>query len=110
MPAIRTLACALLLGIVALPAAAETRYDLSTDFCGMPVSDGRLTVTDNTLDFYESTCAITRRKDRADGTSDLTLSCGGEGDVWTRKVRLKETATGLRLTDEAGSYDYVRCN
>ena len=101
---------ALLLCIVALPVAAETRYDLSADYCGMPVSDGRLTVTDKALHFYESKCAISGRKNRADGTSDLTFYCGGEGETWTRTVRLQETAKGLRLTDETGSYDYVRCN
>ena len=110
MRAFLTLTAGGFLAIFALPAWAETHYDLIAKNCGNPGSDSSLTISDDAISFYESSCAITGRKAVSDSVSDVVVSCEGEGESWTREMRLETTATGLRLSDDDGATDYVTCD
>lgn len=105
-----TLGASLLMVCIGATAQADVSYDMFASMCGSAISDSSLTLSEDTVTFYESACAITDRKVVSDSITALSLSCGGEGETWTRSIQLEKTANGLRLSDETGSYDYVSCN
>jgi hypothetical protein len=107
----RPLALATALLCTALPAMAEDIVlDHSAEFCAAEYSDGRVTLSDKVISFYESACDITAETATPTGGRDLTLACYGEGEEWTLALQVDQTGTGYRLTTESGSVDYVRCN
>lgn len=105
------LAAAFVLSLVAFPVCAEDIVlDQSAESCGNEYSDGRVTLSEGVISFYESSCEITAETATAEGARDLSLACSGEGEEWSHSLRIEETATGYRMTSDAGSTDYVRCN
>lgn len=108
---IRLLAASLALTLAALPAAAaDIVLDQNAASCGLDYSEGRVTLSDKTISFYESACDITAESATATGGRDLTLACYGEGEEWTIALQIEQTATGFRLITEAGPTDYTRCD
>ena len=102
-------ACLFLVAMAA-PLHAQPRYDLIPENCGQETSDSSLRLTKNSFEFYESSCLVTEHNIVSQSTSDLTLDCSGEGESWTLKLRVEVTKLGLRVTDDAGTYDYMSCN
>lgn len=106
----RTFTLALLFLGTALPAAADTILDRDAAACAQDLSDSRITLSDSAVSFWESSCDIATETADASGARDLTLTCYGEGEEWTSQLRIEQTATGYRLSTEAGASDYVACN
>ena len=104
-------ALALALTLAALPAAAQT-YNRSAEFCGRTDSDSTLTITPDSVNFYESSCTIVSQYKVTDGIRDVSLACTGEGEEWDMTVRIQETAQGVSFLGFNGEdpIDYVRCN
>lgn len=92
------------------PALAQSLYDINPANCGSDTSDGRLRLTPDSFEFYESSCRVTDHKIVSQTASDLTFDCAGEGESWTRKLRAEVIDKGLRLTEDGVSVDYIACN
>lgn len=107
---VRTPLFAALVVLSALPARADIVLDHSAEACTRELSDGRVTLTETEVKFWESSCEITGQAEAGNGARDVTMLCSGEGEVWQNALKIEETSTGYRLTGEGGSVDYVRCN
>ena len=108
---IRPFAASLALTFAALPAgAADIVLDQNAASCGLDYSEGRVTLSDKTISFYESACDITAESATSTGGRDLTLACYGEGEEWVFALQIEQTATGFRLITDAGPTDYIRCD
>lgn len=90
----------------AIPAAFLGQWDVPPDPCN-PHSDGRMTVNANSVDFFESTGAVTDVT--VAGPNDITVALGmsGEGNDWTMKMRMTLSADGKTLTTDAGTKQIV---
>lgn len=106
----RTVMVVALMGLPGLPARADIVLDHSAEACTREFSDGRVTLTETEVKFWESSCEITGQTEAGNGARNVTMLCSGEGEVWENALRIEETATGYRLTGDGGPVDFVRCN
>ena len=85
--------------VLALPALAgpyDGTWDFSEAACANPYSDGRLTITDNILQFWESRCTLsnpTAIRDMPAATL-YDAACAGEGETWNHRILLSSYGAG----------------
>lgn len=102
-------------GLMATAATAQDitgTFDLSQAACKQTASDGRVTVTGNTIQFWESQCRLSNPTTLRGITSAklYDVTCSGEGDTWTYRILLgTQYDGGLVLYREGGGTVYVRC-
>lgn len=105
------------------PTAHALAYQIPTSFVGRwgmtpadcdpdgPAVKGLLTITDDSLKFWESKGNVQQivRHSPYDITLDLTMT--GEGQSWTSTTRLvlDAAATQMVRTEDSRSYRYHRC-
>ncbi len=104
---------ALLLALAtALPAMAvalDGTYD--TD-CALEISDMRVTITGDSINFWETACSLTDPVNirDMDGATLYDAVCEGEGEEWTQRVLLMPRHDGgLILVQSGVSASYDRC-
>lgn len=86
----------------------DGRYDQNLAGCSDPNSLTRLTVRGDGFTFYESDC-IFGRKGGQPGAAEGTLICMGEGQRFTRNIRLEAETDSLRIIEGGAARDYARC-
>jgi hypothetical protein len=105
------------------PTAHALAFQIPTSFVGRwgmtpgdcdpdgPAVKGLLTITDDSLKFWESKGNVQRIERRSPYDITLTLDMTGEGQSWTSTTRLvlDAAATQLVRTDNSRSYRYQRC-
>ena len=105
------------------PTAHALAYQIPTSFVGrwgMTPADcdpdgsavkGLMTITDDSLKFWESKGNVQQIARRSPYDITLTLAMTGEGQSWTSTTRLvlDAAATELVRTEESRSYRYRRC-
>ena len=105
---------ALLLALAtALPAMAvalDGTYD--TD-CALEISDMRVTITGDSINFWETACSLTDPVNirDMDGAALYDAVCEGEGEQWTHRMLLMPRSDGGLIRIESGiAVSYDRCN
>lgn len=81
--------------------------------CTRPVSDLRITLSGNSLSFYESSCKLSNPQTLRDlpGAILLDAACAGEGEEWSARFILMQTLSGgLAMMQEGWGDHYERCN
>jgi hypothetical protein len=105
------------------PTAHALAYQIPTSFVGRwgmtpadcdpdgPAVKGLLTITDDSLKFWESKGNVQQIARRSPYDITLELAMTGEGQSWTSTTRLvlDAAATELVRTDNSHSYRYQRC-
>lgn len=86
----------------------DGRYDLDPARCGDANSQTRMQVRGDGFEFYESSCTFGRRAGQQ-GAAEGVLICLGEGQRFTRDIRLESTAEGLVLHENGVARAYSRC-
>ncbi|MFV0294295.1 MAG: hypothetical protein ACK5II_14225 [Paracoccus sp. (in: a-proteobacteria)] len=84
-------------------------YNLQQESCGKSGSETVLTINGRDFRFYESQCRAVSVENK-DGVVDATLSCRGEGESFTRQVRLSEVVGAIHLEESGLMRHYFRCN
>ena len=105
--------------VAAIPEALQGRWGLVEADCDPSRSDakGMMEVTTDGLDFYESRATLSRSVQRSDQTLRAVFDFSGEGQSWSREVRLDLADGGetLEREDLDGELEgetlvYTRCN
>ena len=71
------------------------------------LTDARLTVSETSLGFYESSCDVMEEKAGEDGARLLTLQCYGSGEEWPATgsvTQLQDGNLSLQIDDFAQVY------
>lgn len=89
-------------------AITDGRYDLRPDACGDANSLTVLQVRGDGFRFSESDCVYGRRGGQP-GATEGSLICMGEGQRFTRDIRLEVGPEGLRMIEGEAVRDYLRC-
>lgn len=95
-------------GTLAIKDGIYDAYD-----CTVPVSDQRIEVKGRHLAFYETTCETSNPQTLRglDNTILVDAACQGEGETWTARFILMQTADGgLAMMNEVWGDHYARCN
>ena len=80
---------------------------------GEEASDGRVTVSGESVAFWESTCQATNPTNVRDmgGAVLYDMVCSGEGETWTRRMMLMQGPEGRLVIVRAGfASTYARCD
>lgn len=81
--------------------------------CAPAVSDQRITLSGNTLAFYESSCTLSNPQALRNfkGAVLLDADCAGEGESWSiRFILMQTTDGGLSMMQEGWGDHYARCD
>ena len=90
---------------------AVQSYDVTKDACQLELSDTRLTVSETSLGFYESSCDVMEEKAGEDGARLLTLQCYGSGEEWPATGSVTQLQDGnLSLQIDAFAQVYLPCD
>ncbi len=89
-------------------AITDGRYDLRPDVCGDAHSLTALQGRGDGFRFSESDCVYGRRGGQP-SAAEGTLICMGEGQRFTRYLRLEVGPEGLRMIEGEAVRDYLRC-
>lgn len=91
------------------PAGADgATWSCNSQFIGQ--DRGALAVLDGYLEGLENRCELSNPRAGSVGSSVLfDTTCQAEGNVEVGEVTLALTGSGLRLTSEGTSFDWVRC-
>ncbi|AUH63198.1 hypothetical protein [Paracoccus zhejiangensis] len=96
-------------GPIDAPGSLNGTYNLRASDCtdqGAP--ETRLTIEGNKFNFYESACTVAASEPGTSSTQ-VTLSCAGEGEQRNRVVELQNRPGELRLTDDSTTLTYFKC-
>lgn len=103
----------LALSLAAPAALAQTHDgDYALDGACGAMSDGRLTVSDGEIVFWESACALQPLSPIPElGNAVIyDITCTGEGESWTdRIVLMNESGGGLIMLRPGFVAEYARC-
>lgn len=83
-------------------------YNQDPAQCANPNSETRLTISGDTFRFYESECTFGREGGQS-GASEGTLICMGEGQRFTRDIRLETVGEQLSIHENGARLTYSRC-
>jgi hypothetical protein len=81
--------------------------------CGVPISDERFELSDETLTFYESSCRLSSPQTLRDlpGAVLVDADCMGEGQTWRARFILMQTRDGgMAFLQEGWGGHYARCD
>lgn len=99
-----------------LAALADTAPDYSGIYnaaCTKDVAQFAITITADTIDYYESTCTLSDPQ-ALPGFADATLysaACTGEGQEWVKPLIIMAGLDGgLVLVDDGYAATYLRCD
>ncbi len=100
------------LALAAGPGAAaglDGVYDLD---CAAAVSDARVTISGNRIEFWETACSLENPVNVRDlgGAVLFDMRCTGEGETWTDRVLLMPSLEGGLVRVATGfAITYQRC-
>lgn len=97
-----------------VPAAFLGKWDTEVKSCGTGMSDGKLTIAADRIDFYESSGPITAVAVNGPREVVISTTLSGEGETWTDKTTFRLSDDGKTLTDvsdpaEEHPFVRVRC-
>lgn len=81
-----------------MPAAFHGRWAGSAAECGDPAAPLELRVTPTSLIFHESVGTVTAVTPAGDGAMTVDADFTGEGESWSRRLLLRASDDGRRLT------------
>lgn len=97
-------------GAIADPNSLNGTYNLRQSGCTSDdAPETRLVIEGNKFNFYESACTVAR-SEGAPQSLKVTLACTGEGAEFNRNVSLQTRPGELRLTDDATTLTYFKCD
>ncbi|NNC73076.1 MAG: hypothetical protein HKN78_09410 [Sphingomonadaceae bacterium] len=82
----------------AMPHAFQGSWDFTEEDCGTGLSDMQLTVSANSVEFYESAAELTAITRTAPRTITAEHSFSGEGEQWEETLAYEIDEDGDRLT------------
>ena len=99
-----------------IPTAIQGRWGMVPADCTSTRGDakGLLTITGNTLKFYESVGTLGTIKSRAENSLRADFAFSGEGMTWSRDVELSVAGDTLTRTERGGDepggpFTYAKC-
>jgi hypothetical protein len=96
-----------------IPVALQGRWALTPGDCTSTRGDakGLLTITGDTLRFYESRAVPSGQIESDENSISGTFSFTGEGQSWSKfqSLQLKERGLVRTETNPTASYNYARC-
>lgn len=84
--------------LTAIPEAYHGRWDFAVADCEAATSEGRLEVSAEVLDYYESAATVERVAREEPGSIVVHAQFSGEGETWTERLALEVNEDGDRLT------------
>jgi hypothetical protein len=90
-------------------ASSTAAYDVTVDACNAEISDTRVTVSESTYGFYESSCDIVEQTSDAAGGMTLQMQCYGSGDEWQMQMRATQSDAALTLDVDGAVQSYMAC-
>jgi hypothetical protein len=90
-------------------ASSVAIYDVTLDACNAEISDTRVTVSESTYGFYESSCDIVEQTSDAAGGMLVQMQCYGSGDEWQMQMRAVLSDAALTLDVDGAVQRYVAC-
>ncbi|MFD1797557.1 hypothetical protein FQV27_11640 [Paracoccus aurantiacus] len=95
-------------GAVAPANSLNGSYNLRSSECGQAASEGALTVEGTRFSFYEAQCNAVSTTIKGDA-AETQLSCGGEGQAFTRLVLLRLSPGTMQMEENGVNLRYYRC-
>lgn len=90
-------------------AGATAAYDVTIDACKAEISDTRVTVSESSYGFYESSCDIVGQTSDEAGGARLQMQCYGGGEEWQIQMRATQSDAALTLDVDGAVQSYVAC-
>jgi hypothetical protein len=95
-----------------IPAQFWGKWDSDLESCRSPVSEGRLVISADRVEFYESRGSVRDVVTRGNSDLELTMELFGEGETWTsdKYFRLSDDLKSLTdLTNGEPGFVRYRC-
>ncbi|MEM9542584.1 MAG: hypothetical protein AAGA60_24215 [Cyanobacteria bacterium P01_E01_bin.42] len=93
-----------------IPVQFQGEWNLSTEDCGVPGSDGRLQIEPNRINFYESSGNVQEAIVQGDLKMTVTAEYSGEGETFTRTHSFELSSDRSVLTDRDTNAIRYRCS
>lgn len=117
IPLLRVLSASILSLCLIAPAAAQQRlppklhgfWDNAEDGCKSFHSEGRLIITRDALEYYETMCRIRSLAPAGKDVWKVRATCANLDGSATSRFELRLSADGKQLIDQEGNQPYRRC-
>lgn len=85
----------------AIPEPFQGRWDFALDSCGDAASEGELTISGDSLEYYESVARVVGVTGQSPSAIAVQAEFSGEGQSWRERIGYALNADGDRLTTTA---------